>query len=368
MRRIWRVELRSRAGEPHLFCLQCQAHTPPLEASSARSAALAHLASHARTDALPGHLRTCQCRTHGCSWHPRSRGCAGPVLLALTRDAGGRSWRLADTCAACAAATSHTALVPDTLPSAPRPQPTGAEASRRAVAPGPSEAVRVREMLTYLSAALPQFTSPAARLLALQCALRCDTQGHLTLPAGLLRGMRMHGRREAWLELAQASWLQAAAPGIRPKSMTVRLLDTAILHQTPGRRARHRAAHWALHPAPLALPAAAPAAWRLTALVLAAHAFTAAGNIQDMEVVARLCGHSPQQTKELLDRLVSTRSLTAWQHHRDTDELQWQHPPLAEVHTLARRTAARLTQVRHFPGYRPSGHAQDRLAPPEART
>ncbi|MEJ8673066.1 hypothetical protein WKI71_45650 [Streptomyces sp. MS1.AVA.1] len=45
-----------------------------------------------------------------------------------------------------------------------------------------------------------------------------------------------------------------------------------------------------------------------------------------MDVLARLCGHSPQQTKELLDRLVASRTLSAWHHQRDTDEVHWQPP------------------------------------------
>ncbi|MFC7512694.1 hypothetical protein ACFQV4_30635 [Streptomyces thermocarboxydus] len=71
---------------------------------------------------MPGHLRTCQCRALGCHWHPRHRGCAGPVLLALTCDRGGCTWRLADACAACAAAMSRTAVVPPTLLRADRAQ------------------------------------------------------------------------------------------------------------------------------------------------------------------------------------------------------------------------------------------------------
>ncbi|WP_302479553.1 hypothetical protein [Streptomyces sp. 8P21H-1] len=41
------------------------------------------------------------------------------------------------------------------------------------------------------------------------------------------------------------------------------------------------------------------------------------GNTPDMEVVARLCGHSSQQIKELLDRLVSAHpgSLAAPPRH-----------------------------------------------------
>ncbi|MFD4791715.1 helix-turn-helix domain-containing protein [Streptomyces sp. NPDC058459] len=90
---------------------------------------------HARGDALPAHLRTCHCRTQGCPWHPRHRGCAGPVRLALTRDRGGRVWRLADACGACAAATGDTAVVPKSCsqPSRrplPRPRRTRPDARR----------------------------------------------------------------------------------------------------------------------------------------------------------------------------------------------------------------------------------------------
>ncbi|WP_282689860.1 MULTISPECIES: hypothetical protein [unclassified Streptomyces] len=47
-----------------------------------------------------------------------------------------------------------------------------------------------------------------------------------------------------------------------------------------------------------------------------------------MAVIARLCGHSPQQTGVLLDRLVAGRTLSAWHHQRDTDEVHWQPAPL----------------------------------------
>ncbi|MGC0344378.1 hypothetical protein [Streptomyces sp. SLBN-8D4] len=323
VRRIWMVELRPRPGGPSLVCVHCTARTPPLQASSARSAVLAHLACHARADVLPGHLRTCQCRVQGCCWHARHRGCAGPVLLALTRDRGGRAWRLADTCAACAAATNHTAVVPDTLLGPRRPH----AANRPSAASSAStvhEQLRVREMLTYLAAALPQFTSPAARLLALQCALRANSRGHVRLPTGLLRGMRLHGRRELWEELAHAHWLELPAP--RPAPLTVQLLDPGVLDQAPDRRARHRAAHWATRPRPLALPAPAPSALRLTALVLAAQTCEQALHSADLEVLARLCGHSSHQTEELLDRLVTARTLASWRHHRETGEVVWRLP------------------------------------------
>ncbi|TCR16062.1 hypothetical protein [Streptomyces sp. BK205] len=72
---------------------------------------------------------------------------------------------------------------------------------------------------------------------------------------------------------------------------------------------------------------AAESADRLTALVLAAphhrHWLTA-----DMAVVARLCGHSLDQTGVLLNRLVVSRTLTAWHHQPNTDEVHWQPAPL----------------------------------------
>ncbi|MFJ8536843.1 hypothetical protein [Streptomyces sp. NPDC093591] len=336
VRRIWTVELRAQAGGLTLVCPSCTSHASPLKASSARSAALAHLACHARAEVLPAYLRSCQCRTRGCVWHPRHRGCAGPVLLALTRDRCGRSWRLADTCSACASATGNTAVVPDTLlgPSRRHPATCPPPSTHGGLRLGLKERVRVREMLTYLGTALPRFTSPAARLLALQCALRADARGHVRLRAGLLRGMRLRGHREPWQELAHADWLEL--PDFKSVPMRLRLLDAAVLEQVPGRRARCRAAHWALYPAPLPL-LAAPPALRLTALVLAAHTSAQAEHTTDMDILARLCGHSPQQTAELLDRLVAMHALTAWHHSRDTDEVFWQLSPChTRVPPLAR--------------------------------
>ncbi|MET9904635.1 hypothetical protein [Streptomyces sp. NPDC006446] len=252
------------------------------------------------------------------------RGCAGPVLLALTRDRSGRAWRLSDTCAACAAVTSHTAVVPATLLAPRRP-----ERLRRRPKPlgSPAERTRVQEMLTYLSAGLPQFTSPAARLLALQCALRADTSGHVRLPAGLLRGMRLHGRNELWEELEHADWLRRAAG--RHPYVEAWLLDAALLSQQDG-RARARAAQWAMRPAPVVVPAGRPPAVQLAALALASHTLGDASST-DLDDLARQCGHSPQQTAELLDRLVASHALTAWRHNRETDEVFWWVPQSPEA-------------------------------------
>jgi hypothetical protein len=248
------------------------------------------------------------------------------VLLALTCDRGGRAWRLAD---ACAAAMSHTAIVPPTLLSAGRtkPAPGKARPARNAPPYGPGEQQRVREMLTDLAAALPRFSSPTARLLALQCALRADSQGRVRLPGGgFLRGMRLRGRTELWNELEHAGLLHC--PVNKPSRLEAQLLDAAALAQAPGRTARLRAAQWALRAAPLAVPPALPPAAQLTTLVLAAHTSARAG-CTDLDVLARLCGQSPQQTEDLLDRLVRSRLLAVWHHHRDNDEISWHLPNAA---------------------------------------
>ena len=116
--RIWTVEIRADAPRPALTCRACG--TVPRQVDppdrSLRAAALHHLARHARHDPTPAHLRTCQCGQHGCAWHSRHRGCAGPIRLSLTCKNSPHSWRLADMCEQCTTATPHTAAVPQPLP------------------------------------------------------------------------------------------------------------------------------------------------------------------------------------------------------------------------------------------------------------
>ncbi|WP_243768974.1 hypothetical protein [Streptomyces cyanogenus] len=46
----------------------------------------------------------------------------------------------------------------------------------------------------------------------------------------------------------------------------------------------------------------------------------------DMAALTRLGGHTPQQTAELLDRLVALHALTAWHHDRASNEVFWRLP------------------------------------------
>ncbi|QTI87230.1 hypothetical protein [Streptomyces sp. AgN23] len=329
VRRTWTVELRPQPGGPMLACSQCPPQPHPVAAVSARSVALAHLSQHAHENAVPDHLRTCQCQARGCHWHPRHRGCAGSVLLVLTGDRSGRRWRLTDACAACAAATEQASVVPNILVTAP-PAACCARINgpRRPYTPGPQEQVRVREMLTYLGAALPRFSSPTARLLAVQCALRADAGGRVRLPAGLLRSMRLAGYAAPWHELTHAGWLSCLSPTARRTygGVVAQLLDAAVLDQAPPRRARVRAAHWALHPIPLAATREAPPAVQLTTLTLAVHTSGRSGSVE-VDLLTRLCGLSLGQVEELLDRLVRARLLDGWQRFAEAGELRWHLPP-----------------------------------------
>ncbi|MFF3948034.1 hypothetical protein ACFYYN_24815 [Streptomyces sp. NPDC001902] len=96
-----------------MTCEECGRLGDLPEAEPVRGAVVAHLVAHVRAAPLAPHLRTCQCGQNGCRWHPRHRGCDGLVQLVLARCAGGRRWRLADTCHACATATPQSAIVPE---------------------------------------------------------------------------------------------------------------------------------------------------------------------------------------------------------------------------------------------------------------
>lgn len=322
--RTWMVELRPERGGPALVCSSCPSSgTAPVRALAQE--AMTHLAQHARRDALPAHLRICQCHACGCRWHPRHRGCAGRILLVLAWERGGRLWRLADVCAACAAATEHAAVVPDTaLHTAPPVFPT----SRRRTLSGLAEEVRVREMLSYLSVALPAGASAGTRLVALQCALRSTGGGDVRIPTGLVRGMRLDLDADGapHLALEGAGWLRLQ--GVRPDSgrqgFAARLLDPTVRTQAPGRQSRARAAGWALRVCgarqfrSLGMPP------RLLALVLSAHltAGSARGAV-DRDTLGRLCGLALPRLPQVLDLMVDTHLLQSWTFEAVSGDVQW---------------------------------------------
>src|SRR3954465_9778569 len=134
---------------------------------------------------------------------------------------------------------------------------------------GPGERVRVGEILSYLTAALPADASADSRLLALQCALRVNTRMRVVLPRGMLRSLGIDAA-EACSELGQTRWLNRVdGPGTG--GIAAQLRDSALLAQPPARPDRRQAADWALRRgSPVRMGVAEPRQ-RLLGVYLMAH-------------------------------------------------------------------------------------------------
>jgi hypothetical protein len=324
-RRAWTVELRPGSGGPQLVCRQCDHRGVLLAGVSSRSAVLEHLAGHARRDVLPPYLRTCQCHERGCRWHPRHRGCAGPIRLLLARERGGRLWRLADACTACASVTEQAAVVPETFLRAAATSPDLILRRRRRCPKGPGDQIRVREMLSYLAAALPAHVGAAARLLAVQCALRMDSEGQVRLSAGVLRSLRLDRDPLPWDELERGRWLRgmSTAPECAARMVVVQILDGALFAQSPARPDRRRAADWALRTDGGRCVDTSDLSLRLVALCLAAHADSLTGRgCVELDRIARECGLVPAALPPVLDRLAV--SFASWRVALASGDLCWE--------------------------------------------
>lgn len=323
--RTWTVELRCQTGGLVLVCQHCPQDGRRVTAQSARSAALAHLARHARGDLRAPHLRICQCHERGCRWHRRHRGCAGPIRLLLACERGGRVWRLADACSACAAATAQAAVVPDTVLAAPFHPPSarlrGPRPSR-----GPGDHVRVSEILSYLAAALPADVSAGARLLALQCALRMNAYLHVELRAGLLRSLRINPV-QACRELEQARWASMVnGPGAA--GVAAELRDATLLAQSPARPDRRRAADWALRTGCPARIGGAEPQLRLSGVYLAARSDPSSGEgLSECDRIIRDCGLRDQGFYGVLSSLTANGVLEGWRICPDSGDVHWTLAP-----------------------------------------
>lgn len=326
LRRAWIVELRPGSGGPQLVCQQCGHRGVLLTAVSARSAVIEHLAGHARRDVLPPYMRTCQCHERGCRWHPRHRGCAGPIHLLLARERGGRLWRLVDACTACASATEQAAVVPETFLRAAVRSPEGSSRRRGRRPKGPGDQIRVREMLSYLAAALPDGTGAAARLLAVQCLLRMDSERRVRLPIGILRSLCLDRDPRPWKELEEARWLHGppTVPGSEGGAVVAQILDDVLL--APARPDRRRAADWALRIAGDGSLGAGDPSLRLVALCLAAHADALTGRgCVEVDRIVRECGLVPAALSPMLDRLAAV--LSSWRVALVSGDLHWELLP-----------------------------------------
>lgn len=108
--RAWTITIHSPAEPAGLVCSACVSPVSTAGANRVRDVRR-HLARHVLEYEVPAHLRTCQCRERTCVWHRRQVACSGPLCLLLIRADQGRTWHLADVCAACAAVTPQAARV-----------------------------------------------------------------------------------------------------------------------------------------------------------------------------------------------------------------------------------------------------------------
>ncbi|MFC8824048.1 hypothetical protein ACFT9I_01665 [Streptomyces sp. NPDC057137] len=182
-------------------------------------------------------------------------------------------------------------------------------------------------MLSYLASTLPHGTSPEARLLALQCALRTDNNGQALLPAGLLKGMRLRYDQPIWEELEQANWLhlQTSDDGrTHRRPRTVQLLDAATHVQAPSRTDRRQAADWALRITASPKLSPQPPATRLTLLALSTHHSPGVAQFNtESDRLYRACGLEPDALIQALDQLTLAGVIAQWQFSQDREDLKW---------------------------------------------
>jgi hypothetical protein len=176
-------------------------------------------------------------------------------------------------------------------------------------------------MLSYLAAALPAGTGAAARLIALQCALRMNDAAQTRLPFGMLRSLRLGPATASWVELSDACWLRPAPSS--GQAVTVQLLDAGLLTQHPARPDRLQAADWALRTASRVRTQATPLQ-QLAVLSLATR--TANGDDRgsaNADMMAREFGSPVAMLPELLEQLVTKRVLATWAIAPETGDVHW---------------------------------------------
>lgn len=142
--RVWTVRLdphgRLSAGTVRLSCSRppcADQHLP--SAAAGRKAAIEHVNLHLtriRAGGGPRGGAWCACRAAECAWHTPDPGtgrragarsaagavrCGGPVVLTVHADRAGRAWRIAETCARCAAATPDCRVLDTAQPRAGKP-------------------------------------------------------------------------------------------------------------------------------------------------------------------------------------------------------------------------------------------------------
>ncbi|MER6406235.1 hypothetical protein ABT269_22510 [Streptomyces viridosporus] len=193
-------------------------------------------------------------------------------------------------------------------------------------------------MLNYLAAALPAGTSAAARLLALQCALRMNTKMQVRLTRGMLRSLGLNATQGPWRELEHARWLRTV-PG-NTSVEAAELLDAALLDQAPARPDRMCAADWALRASSPSTAGTVEPLRQLASVYLAVHAEPEAGKgVSEADQMARSCGVGLAALPTLLAQLTATGLLKSWQICSNSGDLHWTLARGKEIHDTSHQRA-----------------------------
>ncbi|MGD6757218.1 hypothetical protein [Streptomyces sp. BH105] len=83
-----------------------------------------------------------------------------------------------------------------------------------------------------------------------------------------------------------------------------------------------------MRPLPRLLPHTLPGSIQLTALALAlaAHTHSDGAGLLGISVLTHLCGQTPEQLGDLLDRMTSSQLLASWRQARPEDGVIWHLP------------------------------------------
>jgi hypothetical protein len=168
-----------------------------------------------------------------------------------------------------------------------------------------AERLAARAALGFTGASLPAAVGGEARLLAVACALRVGVSGFASLPAGVMRALRLAAPARAVAELQGAGWLYFYG---RPRGG-----PAVFVPELAGQCGRRRGGHWGVQRLTGAAVGGLGPEARLAALLVAAWREPGGEAFRlDPEGAARSCGLSPEGLAVALDAVCAAGLLSGW--------------------------------------------------------